>query len=123
MRRFSFDIICKFSFRIDLKCFIHSLPEQPRPCIQTISTASNITVVAYMKTEAILNICSEKKQKEAIGVVDNVAMKMIGQRRIEMTMTMTGLNKPDLLSRFKFMGSIKDNKYLRDIVINFLSMN
>ncbi|RYR31598.1 hypothetical protein Ahy_B01g056428 [Arachis hypogaea] len=33
----------------------------------------------------------------------------------------TGLNKSDLLSRF--MGSIEDDKYLRDIVISFLNEN
>ncbi|KAL4287519.1 hypothetical protein AHAS_Ahas19G0194300 [Arachis hypogaea] len=36
------------------------------------------------------------------------------------TMT-TGLNKSDLLSRF--MGSVEDDKYLRDIAISFQSMN
>ncbi|KAL4328910.1 hypothetical protein AHAS_Ahas13G0247300 [Arachis hypogaea] len=72
------------------------------PRIQAISTTSN------------------KKLKEASGVVDNVAMEMIGHRRRKMTTTMTGLNKSNFLSRF--MGSI-ENKYLRDIVISFLSMN
>ncbi|KAL4288060.1 hypothetical protein AHAS_Ahas19G0248400 [Arachis hypogaea] len=38
-----------------------------------------------------------------------------------MATTTMGLNKSDLLS--KFMGFIEDNKYLRDIVISFLSMN
>ncbi|KAL4357458.1 hypothetical protein AHAS_Ahas09G0188700 [Arachis hypogaea] len=38
-----------------------------------------------------------------------------------MATTTIGLNKSNLLS--KFMGSIEDNKYLRDIVISFLSMN
>ncbi|KAL4356795.1 hypothetical protein AHAS_Ahas09G0122400 [Arachis hypogaea] len=37
-------------------------------------------------------------------------MKMIGQRRREMTMTTMSLNKSDLLSRF--IGSIKDAKFL-----------
>ncbi|KAL4393439.1 hypothetical protein AHAS_Ahas02G0052100 [Arachis hypogaea] len=45
-------------------------------------------------------------------------MEMIGQRRREMMTMAMGLNKSDLLSRF--MGSIEDDKYLRDIVISFL---
>ncbi|KAL4356111.1 hypothetical protein AHAS_Ahas09G0054000 [Arachis hypogaea] len=44
-KRFSFNIISKFSFEIDI--------EQFRPHIQTISTTSNITVAAHMETEAI----------------------------------------------------------------------
>ncbi|KAL4275352.1 hypothetical protein AHAS_Ahas20G0098600 [Arachis hypogaea] len=59
------------------------------------------------KLKRLLNISSEKKLKEAIGVVDNVVMEMIGQRKREMATTMTGLNKSDLLSRF--MGSIEDD--------------
>ncbi|RYQ93029.1 hypothetical protein Ahy_B09g099287 [Arachis hypogaea] len=63
------------------------------------------------KLKRLLNIGLEKKLKEAIGVVDNVVMEMIGQRKREMTMTTTGLNKSDLLSRF--MGSIEDDNYLK----------
>ncbi|KAL4316990.1 hypothetical protein AHAS_Ahas15G0340300 [Arachis hypogaea] len=59
--------------------------------------------------------------KEAIGVVDNVAMLMIGQKRREMSTMTTGFNKSDLMSRF--MRSIENDKYLRDIVISFLSIN
>ncbi|RYQ82385.1 hypothetical protein Ahy_B10g100974 [Arachis hypogaea] len=59
------------------------------------------------KLKRLLNIGSEKKLKEAIRVVDNMVMEMLGQRRTEMAMTMTSLNKSDLLSRF--MGSIEDD--------------
>ncbi|RYR67443.1 hypothetical protein Ahy_A03g013805 [Arachis hypogaea] len=51
------------------------------------------------KLKRLLNIGLEKKLKEMIGVVDNVVMEMIGQKKREMTTT-TGLNKSDLLSRF-----------------------
>ncbi|KAL4371267.1 hypothetical protein AHAS_Ahas06G0148700 [Arachis hypogaea] len=43
-KRFSFDIICKFSFEIDT--------EQLRLRIQAITT-SNVAVAAYIETEAI----------------------------------------------------------------------
>ncbi|RYR54428.1 hypothetical protein Ahy_A06g029705 [Arachis hypogaea] len=112
MRRFSFNIICKFSFEIDTECFIPSFPESK--LADSFDLTSKLSVQRAMsslpliwKLKRLLNIGSEKKLKEAIGVVDNVVMVMIGQRRREMATTMTGLNKSNLLSRF--MGSIEDN--------------
>ncbi|RYQ88053.1 hypothetical protein Ahy_B09g095492 [Arachis hypogaea] len=114
MRRFSFDIICKFSFEIDTECFIPSFPESK--LADSFDLASKLSVQRAMslllliwKLKRLLNIGSEKKLKEAIGVVDNVVMEMIGQRKREMATTTTGLNKSDLLSRF--MGSIEDDNY------------
>ncbi|RYR47660.1 hypothetical protein Ahy_A07g033604 [Arachis hypogaea] len=101
MRRFSFDIICKFSFEIDTECFIPSFPES-----KLLQRAMSSLPLIW-KLKRLLNIGSEKKLKEAIGVVDNVVMEMLGQRRREMATTTTSLNKSDLLSRF--MGSIKDD--------------
>ncbi|RYR63102.1 hypothetical protein Ahy_A04g020898 [Arachis hypogaea] len=112
MRRFSFDIICKFSFEIDTECFIPSFPESK--LADSFNLASKLLVQRAMsplpniwKLKRLLNIGSEKKLKEAIGVVDNVVMEMIWQRRREMATTTTDLNKSDLLSIF--MGSIKDD--------------
>ncbi|RYR79301.1 hypothetical protein Ahy_A01g004127 [Arachis hypogaea] len=99
MRRFSFDITCKFSFEIDTECFISSFPESK------LADSFDLT----SKLSRLLNIGSEKKLKEAIGVVDNVVIVMIGQRRREMATTTTSLNKSDLLSRF--IGSIEDDNY------------
>ncbi|RYR37978.1 hypothetical protein Ahy_A09g042908 [Arachis hypogaea] len=112
MRRFSFDIIYKFSFEIDTECFIPYFPESN--LADSFDLASKLLVQRIMsslpliwKLKRLLNIGSEKKLKEAIEVVDNVVMEMIEQKRREMaTMTM-GLNKSDLLSRF--MGSIEDD--------------
>ncbi|RYR28628.1 hypothetical protein Ahy_B01g052771 [Arachis hypogaea] len=118
MRRFSFDIICKFSFGMDPDCFIPSLLESK--LLADIQRAMSLSPLIW-KLKRLLNIGSEKKLKEAIRTVDNVVMEMIGQRKREMVTTTMGLNKSDLLSRF--MESIKDDKYLRDIVISFLSMN
>ncbi|KAL4371225.1 hypothetical protein AHAS_Ahas06G0144500 [Arachis hypogaea] len=113
MRRFSFDIICKFSFEIDTECFIPSFPESK--LADSFDLASKLSVQRAMssslpliwKLKRLLNIGSEKKLKEAIEVVDNVVMEMIGQRRRDMVTTATGLNKLDLLSRF--MGCIEDD--------------
>ncbi|RYR65764.1 hypothetical protein Ahy_A03g011689 [Arachis hypogaea] len=113
MRRFSFDIICKFSFEIDVECFIPSFPESK--LADSFDLASKLSVQRAMsllpliwKLKRLLIIGSEKKLKKEIRVVDNVVMEMIGQRRREMTTTTTSLNKADLLSRL--MGSIKNDK-------------
>ncbi|KAL4299944.1 hypothetical protein AHAS_Ahas17G0151500 [Arachis hypogaea] len=111
MRRFFFDIICKFSFGMDHECFIPSFLKSK------LANSFDLT----SKLSRLLNIGSEKKLKEAIRVVDNVVIEIIGQRRKEMVTTMTGLNKSNLLSRF--MGFIENDKYLKGIVISFLSMN
>ncbi|RYR67731.1 hypothetical protein Ahy_A03g014120 [Arachis hypogaea] len=68
---------------------------------------SNVAVAAHMETEAITKHWFGEEAKKAIGVVDNMVMEMLGQRRREMATTTTSLNKSDLLSRF--MGSIEDD--------------
>ncbi|KAE8673664.1 Cytochrome P450 94C1 [Hibiscus syriacus] len=65
------------------------------------------------KAKSVLNLGSEKKLKQAIKMVDEFAQCMIKQRRV-----MGFSDKHDLLSRF--MGTIDDDKYLRDIVVSFL---
>ncbi|RYR78183.1 hypothetical protein Ahy_A01g002916 [Arachis hypogaea] len=99
MKRFSFDIICKFPIEIDTECFIPSFSES--------KLTDNFDLASKLLQRQLLNIGSEKKLKEAIGVVDNVVMEMLGQRRREIASTTTSLNKSDLLSRF--MGSIEDD--------------
>ncbi|KAL4350574.1 hypothetical protein AHAS_Ahas10G0155600 [Arachis hypogaea] len=49
MRRFSFDIICKFSFEIDTECFIPSFSE------------SKLADTAHMETKAITKHCFREK--------------------------------------------------------------
>ncbi|RYQ92332.1 hypothetical protein Ahy_B09g098536 [Arachis hypogaea] len=111
MKRFSFDIICKFSFEIDTECFIPSFSESKLG--DSFDLASKLLQRAMSplsliwKLKRLLNIGSEKKLKEPMVVVDNVVMEMLGQRRREMATTTTSLNKSDLLSRF--MGSIEDD--------------
>ncbi|RYR61994.1 hypothetical protein Ahy_A04g019277 [Arachis hypogaea] len=112
MRRFSFDIICKFSFEIDTECFIPYFSESKLADIFDLTSKLSVQramspLLLIWKLKQLLNIGSEKKLKEATGLVDNVVMVMIGQRRREMATTTTGLNKSDLLSRF--MGSIEDD--------------
>ncbi|GMP59512.1 hypothetical protein CsSME_00022773 [Camellia sinensis var. sinensis] len=65
------------------------------------------------KLKRALNLGTEKKLKQAIKIVDLLAEEMIKNRR-----KMSFSTQKDLLSRF--MGTIDDDQYLRDIVISFL---
>ncbi|KAF2300791.1 hypothetical protein GH714_015822 [Hevea brasiliensis] len=89
-RRFSFDNICKFSFG-----------------------ESSSTITNGLEDEKVTKFRLRKKLSEAIKMVDELAQALINHRRRE-----GFTDNKDLLSRF--MGSINDDKYLRDIVISFL---
>lgn len=117
-RRFSFDNICKFSFGLDPGCLQLSLPISNFAA--AFDLASKLSAERAMSASPIiwkfkrfLNLGSEKKLKEAIKTINTFATEMINQRR-EMGFS----NHKDLLSRF--MASIDDDNYLRDIVISFL---
>nr|GMC53057.1 cytochrome P450 94c1 [Ipomoea batatas] len=108
LRRFS-DNICKFSFGMDPGCLSLSLP------VSKLSAERAMTVSpAVWKVKRLLNIGSEKKLGEAIGLINELAKEMIKRKRE----CGDGSDQSDLLSRF--MGIIDDDKLLRDIVISFL---
>ncbi|CAL5396880.1 unnamed protein product [Camellia sinensis] len=76
----------------------------------------NISMAAsplIWKLKRALNLGTEKKLKQAMKIVDLLAEEMIKNRR-----KMGFSTQKDLLSRF--MGTIDDDQYLRDIVISFL---
>ncbi|KAK4286359.1 hypothetical protein QN277_002922 [Acacia crassicarpa] len=117
-RRFSFDNICKFSFGFDPGCLLSSLPSSS--FADAFDLASKLSAERAMmaspviwKIKRFFNVGSEKKLKEAIHVVNDLAEGMIKQSR-EMGFSA----RKDLLARF--MGSVNDDKYLRDIVVSFL---
>ncbi|GKV34905.1 hypothetical protein SLEP1_g43238 [Rubroshorea leprosula] len=117
-RRFSFDNICKFSFGIDPGCLNLSLPiSKLAVAFDTASKLSAERALAaspiIWKTKRLLNLGSEKQLKEAIKMVNQLADEVINHRR-----KMGFSDKNDLLSRF--MASVNDDNYLRDIVISFL---
>ncbi|OMO70158.1 Cytochrome P450 [Corchorus capsularis] len=117
-RRFSFDNISKFSFGLDPGCLKLSLPVSE--FAEAFDLASKLSAQRALavsplvwKVKRVLNLGSEKQLKEAIKMVDEFAQQMIAERRQK------GFSESnDLLSRF--MGTINDDKYLRDIVISFL---
>lgn len=117
-RRFSFDCICRVSFGLDPRCLEISLPlSEFAVCFDLASrlsaeramTAAPVT----WKVKRMLNIGSEKELRKAIQMINLLAKEVIRQRR------KLGFSEhKDLLSRF--MGSVTDETYLRDIIISFL---
>ncbi|KAK4392081.1 cytochrome [Sesamum angolense] len=117
-RRFSFDCICRFSFGLDPKCLELSLPLSEFAV--SFDLASKLSAERAMtasplvwKIKRLLNIGSERELRRAIKIINMLAHEVIRQRR-----KFGFSDQKDLLSRF--MSSISDDTYLRDIVISFL---
>ncbi|KAJ6790540.1 Uncharacterized protein M6B38_249025 [Iris pallida] len=117
-RRFSFDTICKISFGLDPGCLDLLLPISEFAAAFDLATSLSArraiaTSPIVWKVKRLLNWGSERELRKAIELVDVLAAEVIRQRR-----KLGFSSKDDLLSRF--MGSVSDDKYLRDIVISFL---
>ncbi|XP_010912256.1 cytochrome P450 94C1 [Elaeis guineensis] len=117
-RRFAFDNICKISFGLDPGCLEVSLPmSEFAAAFDTASrlSAGRATAVApaVWKLKRLLNVGSERELRRAIRMVNVLANEVIRQRR-----KLGFASNLDLLSRF--MSSVDDDRYLRDIVISFL---
>ncbi|KAK7337209.1 hypothetical protein VNO77_17772 [Canavalia gladiata] len=117
-RRFSFDSICKFSFGLDPMCLELSLPISDFAI--SFDLASKLSAERAMsvspliwKIKRLLNVGSEKRLQEAVRMINILAKEVIRQRR-----KMGFSNHKDLLSRF--MTSVNDDTYLKDIIISFL---
>nr|QNS30017.1 cytochrome P450 [Nothapodytes nimmoniana] len=117
-RRFSFDSICRFSFGLDPKCL--EFPLSLSEFAMAFDLASKLSAQRAMraspmvwKIKRFLNLGSEKKLRESIKLINVLAQEVIKERR-----KMGFSNQKDLLSRF--MGTINDEKYLRDIIISFV---
>ncbi|KAM1109056.1 hypothetical protein ACFX13_008631 [Malus domestica] len=117
-KRFSFDTICKFSFGLDPMCLELSLPLSEFAV--AFDMASKLSAERAMtpspiiwKIKRILNLGSEKQLKESINMINALAKEVIARKR-ELGFS----TQRDLLSRF--MRSVEDEGYLRDIFISFL---
>ncbi|MQM15095.1 hypothetical protein Taro_048031 [Colocasia esculenta] len=117
-RRFSFDCICRISFGLDPGCLELSLPISEfanafdKASMLSASRAAMASPMVW-RLKRLLNLGSEKELKRCIRLIDVLAMEVIKQRR-----KMGLFSGHDLLSRF--MGTVNDDKYLRDIVVSFL---
>ncbi|KNA11433.1 hypothetical protein SOVF_135270 [Spinacia oleracea] len=112
LKKFSFVNICRFSFGVD--------PEGLDGLAGAFDIASSVSSERALcpsqlvwRAKRLLNLGSERRLKAAISKVNILAENIIRERKKK------GFNnKSDLLSRF--MGSVSDDKYLRDIVVSFL---
>ncbi|KAL9235438.1 hypothetical protein vseg_010196 [Gypsophila vaccaria] len=112
-RKFSFDNICKFSFGVD-SAVLPGLDKE-------FDVASNLSAMRALQTSSLvwrakrfLNLGSERRLRAAIKKVNILAERIIKENRENSKL----VHKGNLLSRF--MGSVTDDKYLRDIVVSFL---
>uniref|UniRef100_A0A803LD47 Cytochrome P450 n=2 Tax=Chenopodium quinoa TaxID=63459 RepID=A0A803LD47_CHEQI len=112
LKKFSFVNICKFSFGVD-PAGLDGLAEAFDVASMISSERALCRTSLIWRAKRVLNIGSERKLKGAISKVNYLAESIIRERRKK-----EFNNKSDLLSRF--MGSVSDDKYLRDIVVSFL---
>ncbi|KAL8136758.1 hypothetical protein V2J09_002759 [Rumex salicifolius] len=114
-RQFAFDNICRLSFGIDPACLDSTSDFAEAFDIASKLSAARALEPAPMiwKVKRALNLGSEKRLKQALKKINSLAENIIRERRKVGFST-----RKDLLSRF--MASITDEKYLRDIVISFL---
>ncbi|KAK8964410.1 Cytochrome P450 94A1 [Platanthera guangdongensis] len=117
-RRFAFDSICKISFGLDPGCLDLSLPMSDLATAFEIASMLSARRAAapapvLWKVKRLLNLGSERELRRAIRLVNDLADEVIRQRR-----KLGFASNHDLLSRF--MASVSNDKYLRDIVISFL---
>ncbi|KAL1566154.1 12-hydroxyjasmonoyl-L-amino acid 12-hydroxylase [Salvia divinorum] len=117
-RRFSFDCICRFSFGLDPRCLELSLPLSEFAA--SFDLASRLSAERAMAVSPLLwrakrwlDVGSERRLRRAVADVDALAKEVIRQRR-----RFGFSDRRDLLSRF--MESVSDETYLRDIIVNFL---
>lgn len=118
-RRFAFDCICKISFGLDPGCLELSMPVLA--FVDAFDTASmlsarraTVPMQIIWRLKRLFNVGDERRLRDAVRLVDAFATEVIRQRH-KLGGAASG---SDLLSRF--MGSISDDKYLRDIVVSFM---
>ncbi|KAK4799163.1 hypothetical protein SAY86_024528 [Trapa natans] len=119
-KRFSFDNVCTFSFGFDPGCLDLSLPmsrfADAFDLAAKLSAQRALTVSPMVwKIKRILNVGSERRLREAAAVVKALAGDVIRNKR---KLRFPGRHGGDLLSRF--MDCVRDEVYLRDIVISFI---
>lgn len=117
-RRFAFDNICKISFGLDPGCLELSLPLSEFATAFDLASKLSARRAAVAspvvwKMKRMFNFGSEKALRRSIRLVKDLADEVIRQRR-----KLGFASSSDLLSRF--MASVDNHKYLRDIVISFL---
>ncbi|KAF9613966.1 hypothetical protein IFM89_014031 [Coptis chinensis] len=127
LARYSLDSIFKVGFGVDLNCLGGSNTEGTM-FIKALDDSNESVYWRYCdlfwRIKRYLNIGAEAILKKNIQVMDNFVYGLI-QRKRELLASQTDFNeKEDILSRFLVASeknpSSMDDKYLRDIILNFI---
>ncbi|GMH13023.1 hypothetical protein Nepgr_014864 [Nepenthes gracilis] len=138
-QKFAFDNICNLAFGVDPACLdLNNLTNSSRcstelSFVRAFDDAAEICASRLMspipfiwKVKRFLNVGSEKRLKDAIGVIDDYAMEIIRSKEEKLD-TGNSDDKKDLLSRFMcsnfqidFNSPEARRKFYRDIVVSFM---
>ncbi|CAN1844904.1 Cytochrome P450 94A1 [Linum perenne] len=123
LQRFAFDNVCRIAFGHDPEYLQPSLPDAEFATAfedaTTISTYRFISIFPLVwKVKRALNIGSEKRLKEAVGVIRDFSKRIVKEKKDELEKK-SSLDSVDLLSRFLSSGH-SDEDFVTDIVISFI---
>ncbi|XP_058746368.1 cytochrome P450 94A2-like [Vicia villosa] len=124
LQRFTFDNICMIAFGYDPEYLLPSLPEIPfAKAFDEASQLSierlNSVIPLLWKVKKFLNIGTERRLKEAVAEVKELANKIVKNKKKELKEKAVSLESVDLLSRFLSSG-YSDDSFVIDMVISFI---
>ncbi|XP_010545953.1 PREDICTED: cytochrome P450 94B3-like [Tarenaya hassleriana] len=124
LKRFAFDVVCKFSLGTDPNCL--DLTRPVSPIVEAFDAAAEISarratepVYAVWKVKRLLNVGSERRLREAIRTVHVSVSEIIRAKKKSLEIGTGNVEaKQDLLSRSPAAGN--DGDAARDMVISFI---
>ncbi|XP_065861011.1 cytochrome P450 94A2-like [Euphorbia lathyris] len=122
-QRFAFDNICKIAFGYDPEYLLQSLPVAPfaeafEETIKIISDRFNCAFPIIWKMKKFFCIGSEKRLKEMIPLVRDLATNIVKEKKAELKKN-SSIESLDILSRLLSSG-VSDENFVTDVVISFI---
>lgn len=123
LQRFAFDNICRIAFGHDPAYLTPSLPQAKfavafEDGVRICSERFRLITPLIWKIQKFLNIGSEKRLKVAVAEIRQFAMKILNEKKEEISRN-PSIQSVDLLSRFLSSGH-SDENFVIDIVISFI---
>lgn len=127
LMRCTVDSIFKVGFGVDFNC-LQGSSEEGSAFIKAFDDSTGLTYWRYLdpfwKLKRLFNIGSEASLKKNIKLIDDFVHNLISTKRKQLSVQQDSNDKEDILSRF-LVESKKDpagmnDKYLRDIILNFM---
>ncbi|KAK3120052.1 hypothetical protein QOZ80_9AG0680670 [Eleusine coracana subsp. coracana] len=135
LRRFAFDVISRVSLGVDPGCLLVDPPDEAEAAGPRLAAAFDLAagiiarrgaapVAAVWKAKRALNLGSERRLREEIGVIHRAVMGLIHSRKKELQLVNggrggeRGAGRSDLLSRMLECGY--PDEAIRDMVISFI---